>query len=236
LIEENRFFTIPDVSAGDIVAGDNTNVNYCNVLIMNDYGTPIISNASYESNYSNPIEITSGFFSAIECIAKEIKGKVLKLITFEDNSSINMVNIKHDGKDYKICVEPSRKAEWLLPNFIRKVIEKNLGVFSKTLDLQDATKEFYKQMNIDIHKGTVSAILYTQGDCWSDRDAAIISPSGYMVFRDCVSDDHRKMIEEYRKIISSLLDAGAKGSIQFADPRGIFCIEYTLQLYHIQIL
>jgi len=238
MLVEGKYQTIPDVSCEDIVVGDCTSseINYCNILVMDTNGLPFIANESFQANYNNPVEITSGFYSAIEVISKEIKNKELQLITFSDKSSVNMINIDIDKQSFKICVEPSKQADWLLPNYIRNVIDKNLGLFNNYHDLLTATKEFYKKINIDIHKGTIHTKLYLQGGCWNDDDAAVMSPSGFLIYLPKISDDHRKYIESQRKFLSALVEMGARGAIQLEDSQGAIRMEYTLQLYHIQVI
>ncbi len=233
---DGKFQTIADISCSDIISGDNnpTESNYCNIMVMDTNGIPFIANESFQANYRNPVEITSGFFSAIEVISKEIKNKELQLLTFSDKSSVNMINIEIDQQRFKICVEPSNYASWLLPNFIRSVIDKNIEIFHKYNDLLTATTEFYKNINIAIHKGTVATKLYLQGGCWGDEDAAIMSPSGFLIYHPKVSEDLRAYIETQRILLSALVEMGARGSIQMEDRQGAIRMEYTLQLYHIQ--
>ncbi|OLS15815.1 MAG: hypothetical protein RBG13Loki_0549 [Promethearchaeota archaeon CR_4] len=233
---EGKFQVIPDISREDIVGGDgnSSEINYCNIMVMDTNGIPFIANESFQANYRNPVEITSGFFSAIDVISKEIKNKELQLITFSDKSSVNMININIDYQSFKICVEPSLQANWLLPNFIRGVIDKNIEIFQNQPDLLTASTEFYKKINIDIHKGTVATKLYLQGGCWNIDDAAVLSPSGYLIFHPKVPDDLRIYIESRRKFLSALVELGVKGAIQLEDSQGAIRMEYTLQLYHIQ--
>ncbi len=238
MLVEGKFQLIADISCSDILAGDNTaaECNYCNIMVMDTNGMPFIANESFQANYRNPVEITSGFFSAIEVISKEIKNRELQLLTFSDKSSVNMVNVDIDHQSFKICVEPSQHANWLLPNFIRGVIDKNLEIFNKYDDLITSATEFYKKINIDIHKATVATKLYLQGGCWSVDDAAVMSPSGFLIYHPQITEEIRNYIESQRKIFSALVEMGAKGAIQLEDSQGAIRMEYTLQLYHIQVM
>ncbi len=235
MLVEGKFQTIPDVTRDDIISGD-LKTNYCNIMVMDTNGVPFIANESFQAGYKNPVEITSGFFSAIEVISKEIKNKELQLITFSDKSSVNMLNISVDDQVFKICVEPSNHANWLLPNFIRSIIDKNIEIFHRNNDLLSASAEFYIKLNIDIHKATITPRLYLEGGCWNEDDTALMSPSGFLIFHPKVSQELRNYIESKRSIFSALVEMGAKGSIQLEDPLGAIRMEYTLQLYHIQVM
>ncbi len=238
MLIEPKFQTIPDITCSDILAGESNPAesNYCNIMVMDTNGVPFIANESFQANYKNPVEITSGFYSAIDVISKEIKNKELQLLTFSDKSSVNMVNINIDDQFFKICVEPSKNASWLLPNFVRGVIDRNIEIFHKNNDLVVATTEFYKKINIDVHKGTVATKLYLQGSCWNDEDAAIMSPSGFLIYNPNISEDIRKYVESQRRILSALVEMGAKGAFQIEDSLGAIRMEYTLQLYHIHVI
>lgn len=233
MLVEGKFQTIPDVTCEDIISGD-LKCNYCNIMVMDTNGIPFIANESFQANYKNPVEITSGFYSAIEVISKEIKNKELQLITFSDKSSVNMLNITIDNQEFKICVEPSKYASWLLPNFIRSVIDKNIEIFNRYNDLIGAAAEFYKKINIDIHKATITPRLYLEGGCWNEDEAALMSTSGFLIFHPKIPEEIRNYINSRLKIISALVEMGAKGAFQIEDALGAIRLEYTLQLYHIQ--